>query len=295
MSALDPAATATRLFNAERNLHFFPIRHHSPACALHLREALRAIRPAAVLIEGPIDFEPLIGELLAPGVVPPVAMVALPDSEARAEKGRSGTTYYPICHHSPEYIAIQEAKALGAAIRFIDLPSRHPAMLSGERDRQDQPLLPMRETMFDRGAYVEAMCARSGFRDGLALWDGLFEARARKPDWRGFFASVGAYCSALRAASDPDELQADGTLARETMMRACIRDTIKTASGPIAIITGGFHTPALIDAQAEAPGAAVSAPSRPNAWLIRYDFRALDRLNGYGAGLPLPGFYERVW
>jgi len=80
MSVPDPAATAIRLFDTKRNLLFFPIRHHSPACALHLREALRSIRPAAVLIEGPVDFEPLIGELLAPGVVPPVAMVALPDS-----------------------------------------------------------------------------------------------------------------------------------------------------------------------------------------------------------------------
>ena len=291
MSVLDPAATAIRLFDAERNLHFFPIRHHSPACALHLREALRAIRPSAVLIEGPVDFEPLITELLAPGVVPPVAMVALPDA---AEKGRGGTTYYPICRHSPEFVAIQQATDLGAIVRFIDLPSRHPAMLSDRRDRQDQPLLPMRETMFDRGAYVEAMCARTGFRDGLALWDGLFEARARGTDWRGFFASVGAYCSALRAASDPDELEADGTLPREAMMRSCIQETIAARSGPIAIITGGFHTPALIDAHTDASRPA-GATARSNAWLVRYDFRALDRLNGYGAGLPLPGFYERVW
>jgi hypothetical protein len=295
MSVLDPAATAIRLFDSKRNLHFFPIRHHSPACALHLREALRALRPAAVLIEGPIDFEPLIGELLAPGVVPPVAMVALPDSEARAEKGRAGTTYYPICRHSPEYIAIQQANELGATVRFIDLPSRHPSMLSGSRDKQDQPLLPMRETMFDSGAYVEAMCARAGFRDGLALWDGLFEARARSADWRGFFASVGAYCSALRGASDPDELKADGTLEREAMMRACIHDALATPTGPIAVVTGGFHTPALIEEQPEAPRAAAATSTRSNAWLIRYDFRALDRLNGYGAGLPLPGFYERVW
>jgi hypothetical protein len=294
MNVLDPAATAIRLFDAKRNLHFFPIRHHSPACALHLREALRVIGPAAVLIEGPVDFEPLIGELLAPGVVPPVAMVALPDGEARAEKGRAGTTYYPICRHSPEYIAIQQANELGATIRFIDLPSRHEAMLSGGRDKQDQPLLPMRETMFDRGAYVEAMCARTGFRDGFALWDGLFEARARSTDWRAFFASVGAYCSALRAASDPDELQADGTLAREAMMRACIDDAAATGPGPIAVVTGGFHTPALIDEQRDLPRATATT-TRSNAWLIRYDFRALDRLNGYGAGLPLPGFYERVW
>ena len=291
MTVLDPAATAIRLFDTERDLHFFPIRHHSPACALHLREALRAIRPAVVLIEGPVDFEPLIGELLAPGVVPPVAMVALPDG---AEKGRGGTTYYPICRHSPEFVAIREASELGASVRFIDLPSRHTAMLSDRRDRPDQPLLPMRETMFDRGAYIDAMCARTGFRDGLALWDGLFEARARSTDWRGFFASVGAYCAALRAASNPDELQADGTLPREAMMRACLQDAIAARAGPIAVVTGGFHTPALIDAKAEATRPA-GAASRSNSWLIRYDFRALDRLNGYGAGLPLPGFYERVW
>ncbi len=293
MSVLDPAATAVRLHDAEHNLYFFPIRHHSPACALHLREAFRAIRPAAVLIEGPVDFEPLIVELLAPGVVPPVAMVALPDSEAR-EKGRAGTTYYPICRHSPEYIAIQQASELGATIRFIDLPSRHPAMLSGDRGKAEQPILPMRETMFDSGAYVEAMCAQAGFRDGLALWDGLFEARARSSDWRGFFASVGVYCSALRAASDPGELRSDGTLAREAMMRACIQQAIDARSGPIAVVTGGFHTPALIGERTEAARTA-EATTRSNAWLIRYDFRALDRLNGYGAGLPLPGFYERVW
>src|SRR6516164_3409090 len=92
MSALDPAATAVRLFDSKRNLHYFPIRHHSPACALHLREAIRAIRPAAVLIEGPVDFEPLIAELLAPGVVPPVAMVTLPDSYSRNE-GAATETY----------------------------------------------------------------------------------------------------------------------------------------------------------------------------------------------------------
>ena len=79
------------------------------------------------------------------------------------------------------------------------------------------------------------------------------------------------------------------------MMLACIHDALATVSGPIAVVTGGFHTPALIDEQPEAPRAAAGATTRSNAWLIRYDFRALDRLNGYGAGLPLPGFYERVW
>ncbi len=295
MDALDPAATALRLFDDKRNLHFFPIRHHSPACAVHLRDALREIRPAVVLIEGPVDFEPLARELLAPGVVPPVAIVALPHNSARAKGGRAGTTYYPICRHSPEYVALQEADALGATIRFIDLPARHPAMLSVPGTADGGPLLPMRETALNRGAYVEALCKRAGFRDGHALWDGLFEARARTARWRDFFASVGAYCAALRAASTIKDLESDGTLEREAMMRACIVEALAAASGTIAIVTGGFHTPALIDASAQPSAMDRSGDPESNAWLIRYDFRSLDRLNGYAAGLPLPGYYDRVW
>ena len=34
-----------------------PIRHHSPACARHLRALLEVVRPAAVLIEAPCDAE----------------------------------------------------------------------------------------------------------------------------------------------------------------------------------------------------------------------------------------------
>src|SRR5260370_42505941 len=98
--------------------------------------------------------------------------------------------------------------------------------------------------MFDRGAYIEALCRRTGFRDGQALWDGLFEARARAANWRGFFASVGAYCAALRAATPADELEADGTLAREAMMRRMIAESRASTAGPIAIVTGGVPTPA---------------------------------------------------
>jgi hypothetical protein len=190
----DPAETAAALFTNARGISFFPVRHHSPACALHLRTALRELRPAAVLIEGPVDFATLIPEVLAPGVVPPVAMVALPSAPERAAGARAGVTYYPLCSHSPEFVALQEGHAVGAQVHFIDLPSRHRAMRGDHAASEEAPLLPMREARFDRGAYVEALCRATGYRDGHALWDGLFEARAHAGDWRAFFASVGAYC-----------------------------------------------------------------------------------------------------
>src|SRR3974390_3042301 len=104
----DPAATAAGLFANPRGIAFFPVRHHSPACAFQLCAALRELRPAAVLIEGPVDFATLIPEVLAPGVVPPVAMVALPSATERAAGARVGVTYYPLCSHSPEFLALQE-------------------------------------------------------------------------------------------------------------------------------------------------------------------------------------------
>jgi len=61
------------LFDAARGLYFAPIRHHSPACKALLTE----IRPRQVLIEAPIDFDPLIPILLDAGTRPPVAIVAI--------------------------------------------------------------------------------------------------------------------------------------------------------------------------------------------------------------------------
>ena len=37
------------------------------------------------------------------------------------DKGRRAAAYYPFCAHSPEYVALQEADALGAKVRFMDL------------------------------------------------------------------------------------------------------------------------------------------------------------------------------
>ena len=65
------------------------------------------------------------------------------------------------------------------------------------------------------------------------------------------------------------------------------------------MVTGAFHTPALLDVLDSAPGAArpPEPDPRPGAggWLIRYDFARLDSLRGYGAGMPSPGLWRRAW
>ena len=48
------------LHDEARDLWVVPVRHHSPACAAHLERLITAVQPAAVLVEGPCDFDPLI-------------------------------------------------------------------------------------------------------------------------------------------------------------------------------------------------------------------------------------------
>src|SRR5712691_9445778 len=53
---------------------YFPIRHHSPACARHLERVIREWKPRAILIEGPANFTPLIPLVLHPKTKAPFAI-----------------------------------------------------------------------------------------------------------------------------------------------------------------------------------------------------------------------------
>lgn len=272
---------------------FFPIRHHSPAAALALLRAFDELQPRQVLVEAPVDFEPLLSMLTDPATRPPVAIVSLPAAKSDGEDDYVAT--YPFCAHSPEFVALSWAARRAARAALIDLPARHPAMRKRAGGDGLAPSL-IAEWRLDHNAYVTELCARRGVPDALALWDALFEAQAGTPDWRGFFQSVGLYCRHVREVTDPSEMEADGTLAREAHMTAHLSKALEAEPGPVAVVTGGFHTPALIEGvgrpvEPDSPKAAPAA----NAYLIRYGFAQLDRFSGYAAGLPHPAYYDRLW
>ncbi len=63
----------------------FGIRHHGPGSARRLVEALDALRPATVLIEGPADASHLLPMLADPAMATPVALLTYAeDDPARA-------------------------------------------------------------------------------------------------------------------------------------------------------------------------------------------------------------------
>ncbi|WP_218243305.1 DUF5682 family protein [Comamonas fluminis] len=101
------------------SVHFFGIRHHGPGCARSLLQALEALQPDCLLVEGPPEGEALLPMLQSAELRPPVAMlVYMQDAPSQA-------AFYPFAEFSPEWQALQWASRQGVATRFIDLPQTH--------------------------------------------------------------------------------------------------------------------------------------------------------------------------
>ncbi|MFC8718247.1 DUF5682 family protein [Kitasatospora sp. NPDC057198] len=263
---------------------FLGVRHHSPACAALVARTIGELRPAHVLVEGPADLNPRLDELLL-GHELPVAVF----SHYRDEE-RTATSWAPLCAYSPEWVALTEGRAAGAQVRFVDLPAWHSAFTDRAR--------PLANRFADAEArYAQAterLCAAFGTDSPDTLWDGLVEL----PDQAGLAERLDAYFELVRGDAAAD----DGDAAREAYMARWVRAALEQGDGPVLVVTGGFHTPAL---RALAASGATepdwpTVPSPPvgavgGSHLVPYSFRQLDAFGGYQSGMPSPGYYQLLW
>jgi hypothetical protein len=283
---------------------YFPIRHHSPACAWQLEQLIRKRKPRAILIEGPDAFTPLIPLILHEKTRAPVAVytsfVGEASEGAVAKFGPPRhAAYYPFCDYSPELVALRVGSQMGAKLRFIDLD--YPGQIEAEKAALTESAAPRVESLlaerhFKRSRFLQALARRAGCRDHNDLWDHLFETRiASDTPTEKFIADVAAWCWYARRDATPEGLAADGTVARETAMAAHIREEL-SQPGLVLVVTGGFHTvslPELVKAKSGTPARAKK--SNALTCLVRYSFEQLDALNGYAAGMPSPLYYDQVW
>ena len=99
--------------------HIFGIRHHGPGSARSLRNAIEALEPDCVLVEGPPDAAEVLPLLAHDEMKPPVALlIYVPEEPSRA-------VYYPFASYSPEWQAIDYALKRKVPVRFMDLPQAH--------------------------------------------------------------------------------------------------------------------------------------------------------------------------
>lgn len=313
MPAPDPAELVASLPPKLRagRVTYFPIRHHSPACAAHLRRWIERHKPSAVLVEGPASFTEQIDLLLDADAVCPFALYAtFADKAGRlGDPGPLGpprfAAYYPFCDYSPELVTLRAGRAAGAKLRFIDL--EYPEMVLQRHRKPDEKAAGVRvdslaaDHHLSHSAYVKELARRLGCRDFNEAWDHLFEAAWDSPDTDGFIDRVAAYCLMARLSYTAGQLEEDGTNAREACMAAHVADELAKLgkkAGPVLVVTGGFHTvalPDLVAAGARRPEPVKLADDEAGAWLMRYSFDQLDALAGYASGMPQPAFYDRLW
>ena len=295
----------------EAGVHLVPIRHHSPACALALSALLEEVRPATVLIEGPVEYADLLPSLQDPRTVPPVALLSL---------GERTASYYPLAEFSPEWVALRWAGEHGAEAVFIDRSARLREDDDPRSDTRGDARGAVARTLqaerhLARSRSLDALARRLGCRDHDEVWEHLFEDRATADirSWRDFFSDTLAWAGLARLDIEREVLDTDGTHAREAVMAAALRRHLPESSAstgadgkgfeapaaPVAVVTGGFHTMALLDCLDATEHAAWLPEAQPQpggpAWLIRYDYARLDALRGYGAGMPSPGLWQRAW
>ncbi|WP_298133524.1 DUF5682 family protein [Micropruina sp.] len=273
----------------DAGIHLVGVRHHSPGCAAALAALLEEVRPSVVLIEGPREYGALLPALADERTKPPVAILSV---------GERASGFYPLADFSPEWVALRWGMAGGATVDFIDASYADIADPGGVEVRTLQA-----EHHLARSALIAAVGERLGCRDHDETWEHLFEVRSPEAlaDWRRFFADTLAWGAMARLDADRELLDADGTHAREAVM-AAILDRYRDTSGGVVVVTGAFHTLAMLDVLENAPEAAwvrakagAALDPKRDAWLIRYDFDRLDGLRGYGAGMPAPGFWQRAW
>jgi hypothetical protein len=239
-------------------LHWFPVRHHSPAVARHVRETIRARRPAIVFIEAPSDASDMVPHIVDKKTKPPVALF----SSYRDDDNTLGlagiespapdvpfkvSVYYPLLSYSPEYVAMREATAIGARVVFIDLPYRARIPSAAERgieggpesepepvDDEEGPHSsisdeegPSWESLAVESAFYQKLAAAAGYRSFDECWDALFDVSLRHADTESFRRDMTYFCAAVRATTPRGRMEADGTLLREAHMWGTIERTLR--------------------------------------------------------------------
>ncbi|HKG94761.1 MAG TPA: DUF5682 family protein, partial [Gemmatimonadaceae bacterium] len=314
-------------------VHVFGVRHHGPGSARSLRQALEALRPDVVLVEGPPDADEALALAAHEGMRPPVALlVYAPDEPRRA-------AYYPFAEFSPEWVAIRHALAAGVPVRFMDLPMAHQLGLALEAERQREggggmgdeqpsqatppeavhPPSPLPRPI--RSDPLQAIAEAAGYAEGERWWDHMVEERR---DAAGVFDAVLEVMTALREADAAADAAADAEAAdpnagaagddggdegdryearREAWMRQTIRRALRDGHERVAVVCGAWHAPALAEegvrsreTKARDTELLAGLPkAKVQATWVPWSHGRLCRESGYGAGVASPGWYRHLW
>lgn len=299
-------------------IKLLPVRHHSPACALHVKRVIEDWQPDAILIEGPDSANEWIPVMVHEDTKAPFAVYYSYDDTTGAvsEEKEKYKCYYPFMDFSPELVALRTGAEKGIFTAFVDMPygdilaaSKEGKGLLKETEKSNYN----DDYLLSRSTYVKMLCERTGMRSFDEFWEKYFEIEGLYQDSETWFENLLIHCKLTRENSPEEELREEGCLQREAYMAKQILEVIEKKSwqkqvdgnARILVITGGFHTPALEKLLQSDTGTVKEKisglPKRKvpakdqGVYMMPYSMEAADALNGYASGMPFSGFYQSVW
>lgn len=274
--------------------HIFGIRHHGPGSSRSLLDALTALQPDALLVEGPPDAAEVLPLIAHAEMQPPVALlIYAPEMPHKA-------VYYPFTAFSPEWNAIRYGLSHNIPVRFIDLAQTHQlAFEKLETSEILEAVLPIATPDPIRSDPLGALAQAAGYADGERWWEHLVEQRraSHAPnDAFDIFAAILEAMSALRETlAQPLEPR---EALREATMRQAIRAAQKEGFTRIAVVCGAWHAPVLATMPTATDDQALlkGLPKiKVAATWIPWTHGRLTLWSGYGAGIRSPGWYQHLW
>lgn len=286
----------------EERVHILGIRHHGPGSAALLVDALDALDPECVLIEGPPEANELIRFAAAPDMKPPVALLLYATADANA------AVFFPFAEYSPEWQAMLWALNRKRPVRFIDLPAGisirqrlDDQAKQPDEDDSNHPHPPRRDPL-------DELAEAAGYSDSEAFWNEIVE-QSRLGGGDGLdsasainmLTAVAAAMSEARSAKEETEVEEGRHLSeasREAWMRLQIHAAGKEFTSAIAVVTGAWHVAGLRSSSTLAADKALVKDlprEKVEATWVPWTDGRLSGSSGYRAGVVSPGWYRHLW
>lgn len=312
------ALTQARL---DDELHWLPIRHHSPSCAYMVQQTILTQQPTQVFIEAPVQYQDLLTSLIDKQTSPPIALYSS-FNDINNEFGLAGITtpsvdimpamgsWMPLLDYSPEYVAIKAAAQVGAEVIFIDLPAHVSTLMCTSEKLEDEMMSEHQYILSSQ--FFQLLFKAGNYHHWNECWDSLFEMELMNLNdikhVEHYRHKMAAFSAAVRLTSNLDEQ----TLYRETFMWQKIQQHMKprqkeTDKKPV-VVCGGLHMFMLKPSVSES---SVSEPSEPESvkkdnfaaltfgqeyhTIVPFSYDRISEHSGYKAGNRAPYFYQKIW
>lgn len=287
----------TGSFDMEGQVVYFPVRHHSPACALHLRRTIERFRPELILIEGPSDSAELLPYIADEQSVSPFCIYySYDDKDGKvSEEKEKYRAYYPFLAYSPELVAIREGARSHTPVRFIDLP--YALRLINKIEEEPQTQFYYNENKeYEVNTYTAMIARKAGCRSFAEFWESRFELDAANLETQAFVRNLFHLGYFMRLATPENEISLKEDRLRETYMAEEIRKALPD-NKKILVVAGAFHISGLMEALQSDKKPSLKTCNREHvaSYLMPYTFKEADSKSGYAAGMPFPAFYQEVW